>query len=104
MIEFVSYSGEYPNLCSGILTVKIDGVEHTFGGYGPFEDEHHYPKFWTSGGSVWFDEDWNDYCSQGPWELNAERGEYPPEIYDLLPKVLEVMNEHVPEGCCGGCI
>jgi hypothetical protein len=30
-IEFVSYNGKYPNLCSGKLTVKIDGKEVSFG-------------------------------------------------------------------------
>lgn len=30
-IEFVSYDGEYPNLCSGVFTVKLDGVETSFG-------------------------------------------------------------------------
>lgn len=103
-IEFVSYDGGYPNLCSGTLVVKIDGVEHKFGGYGPFEDENHYPKFWVSGGSIWFDENYEDHSSEGPWDLLAKKGEYTPEIYDLLPQVLEVMNENVPHGCCGGCI
>ncbi len=104
MIEFVSYDGCYPNLCSGDLIVKIDGVEHTFGGYGPFEDEHHYPKFWESGGSVSFDDEWCEHISQGPWILMAEKGEYPTHIYDLLPKILKVMNKNVPHGCCGGCV
>lgn len=27
-VEFVSYTGKWPNLCSGILTLNIDGVEH----------------------------------------------------------------------------
>ena len=30
-VEFISYTGRYPNLCSGILTLRIDGKEVTFG-------------------------------------------------------------------------
>lgn len=30
-IEFVDYNGEYPTLCSGVLTVLIDGKEYKFG-------------------------------------------------------------------------
>ena len=30
-IEFVSYTGEYPNLCNGILTLKIDNKIVKFG-------------------------------------------------------------------------
>ena len=25
MIKFISYDGKYPHLCSGVLTVNIDG-------------------------------------------------------------------------------
>ena len=27
MIEFVSYNGKWPNLCRGVLIVKINGKE-----------------------------------------------------------------------------
>lgn len=30
-VEFVSYTGGWPNLCSGVLTLKIHGEEHRFG-------------------------------------------------------------------------
>ena len=30
-VKFISYTGEYPNLCSGVLTLEIDGKEYKFG-------------------------------------------------------------------------
>jgi hypothetical protein len=111
-IEFVSYDGAYPNLCSGKLTVKIDGKEVSFGyatkswSWEKEEDLAEYPRFWCSGGSVSFDEDWNEevisYCD---WEMSSpNEKDYPPEIWKLLPDILEVMNENVAGGCCGGCV
>ena len=29
-IEFVSYNGKYPNLCSGVLTLRVDGQIRQF--------------------------------------------------------------------------
>ena len=31
-IEFVEYTGKYPNLCSGILTIKVDNVTYSLDG------------------------------------------------------------------------
>ena len=46
-VEFVSYDGKWPNLCSGKLVLSIDGVTVEF------------PEYcMNSGGSVWFDEEW----------------------------------------------
>lgn len=44
-VEFISYTGKYPTLCSGILTLKIDGEEVTFGNHKTM-----YPVFWANGG------------------------------------------------------
>lgn len=29
-MRFISYTGDYPNLCSGVLTLEIDGKEYNF--------------------------------------------------------------------------
>ena len=53
-VEFVSYTGKFPNLCSGELTLKIDGKVVTFGSdYTKCE----YPQFWCSGGSTFIHQD-----------------------------------------------
>ena len=113
-IEFVSYTGDYPNLCRGKLTVKIDGKSVTFGetkyypGLNHKEDLAEYPSFWCSGGSTGFDDELNEIViGDIPWEMSKCGGtenDYPPEIFKILPDVLAVMNENVPGGCCGGCI
>lgn len=97
-VEFVSYSGAYPNLCSGTLTLKINGVIATFG----IHTDAQYPEFWRSGGAVWFDEHWIDHVESGPWQFYEKDL---PEIYrPFANEIFAAFNENVPRGCCGGCI
>lgn len=85
-VEFVSYTGKYPCLCHGILTVRIEGKEVQFNDF-------------VSGGYVVFDKNWNEEVGKGPWSIKvpAEYAEYAQEIEDC-------MNANVPLGCCGGCV
>lgn len=88
MVEFVSYTGEYPNLCRGILTLKIDGEIVEF------------PKnCMASGGSVWFDGDWGDHVESGAWYVDV-----PEEFLQYKQEIIDCVNENVPHGCCGGCV
>lgn len=103
-VEFVSYDGRFPNLCSGVLVVRVGRRTLTFDGYKNDPEHDVYPKFWCSGGSVSFDEDWSETVVKGPWDLEYEKKHYPEDILEMLPKILETMNEHVPYGCCGGCV
>lgn len=50
-VKFVSYTGSYPNLCSGTLTLIIDNEKCVFTGYKTDEKNNKYPRFWESGGS-----------------------------------------------------
>ena len=100
-IDFVSYDGTYPTRCFGTLVVALDGRKVAFGG----TDTADYPAFWTSGGSVSFDENWMEEVTKGPWEMSgAVEKDYPPDIWKALPDILDVMNANVPQGCCGGCV
>lgn len=111
-VKFISYSGEYPNLCSGKLVVQIDGKEISFSPYTTViadlissEEVGQYHKFRASGGSVSFDKEWRESVLKGEWEIDEiYKGEYPKEIQDALPEIIKVFNENVPEGCCGGCV
>ena len=117
-VKFISYTGEYPNLCSGVLTLEIDGVQYKFGhnysnyhfddkGVGRFTDEDpehpNFNSFWTSGGCVTGGApDWNFEVHTGEWEIDVN--ELPEQFWDVAAEIDEVFNENVEYGCCGGCI
>ena len=110
-LEFVEYTGRYPNLCSGRLFVKLNGELISFGNYclgrkGKTDDTNVpvYKSFWTSGGCVIFSADWDEHVSRGEWRACWREANYPPEIQKLLPRLLKLFNKHVPHGCCGGCV
>lgn len=102
-IQFVSYDGEYPNLCSGKLTLSVNGELFTF--------DHCL----NSGGCAGVDfVTFDEYCETGEWSLNSY--EYP-DGHSLgfgdngvrfsreeLELITELVNENVSHGCCGGCI
>ena len=88
-VEFISYNGEYPCLCYGDLTLKINGKEMTF----------ECPLI--SGGHCSWNED-GDEIIRGNWVLNQDAFEKFTE--EEQGQILKVVNENVPHGCCGGCI
>lgn len=107
-LEFVEYTGRYPNLCSGRLFVRINGVLISFGNYclgekGKTSDEgvQNYPEFWHTGGHL----NRNYDAVQYPWRLSdwIKEKQFPPEIRKFLPMLIDLFNENVPYGCCGGC-
>lgn len=85
-IIFMGYDGEYPNLCIGTCVLKINGELYEFE--------------LVSGGDTWFDNDWNEHIEYGPWRLS----ECPSNLKDMEEEILEVINNNIPYGCCGGCI
>lgn len=108
-VKFVSYDGKYPNLCNGNLVVEIDRKRVSFGWTkdnkywtGETADFH---KFWSTGGRCCFSQDGTVEIKHEPWTMEcANKKDYPQEVWLALPRVLEVMNENVPYGCCGGCL
>lgn len=65
MVEFVSYDGAYPNLCTGQLVLKINGQVREF--------SRHCLQ---SGGTVWFDNDWNTHIENGRWSIDPPPGRF----------------------------
>lgn len=88
MVEFVSYDGAYPNLCTGQLVLKINGQVREF--------SRHCLQ---SGGTVWFDNDWNAHIENGRRSIDP-----PEDLEPLRKEIEECINENIPHGCCGGCV
>lgn len=86
----IHYDGKYPNLCSGNLVVEVDGKKYQF------PDD-----CLSSGGSVSFDDDWQEQISKGEWSVSDWPKDMPDDIKDA---VLAAINENIPHGCCGGCV
>jgi len=90
-VEFVEYTGAYPNLCSGNLIVKIDGEEIKMFQYDDFN--------MMSGG--YMDDNWEPHC--GPWLVaftDSFVNRYGGKTCD---KIEELIQKNVEQGCCGGC-
>lgn len=90
-VEFVSYTGKYPNLCSGTLTLRINGKEVRFN-----DKVSGNKKFWGPA-DLFF-----DVMAKGEWEINAE--DLPEEFRNYAYEIDKVFNENVERGHCGGCI
>lgn len=110
-IKFVSYDGDYPCLCGGTLILNIDGEDYYFGDFGENfyfgnfgrvnkdSDDHHFKRFWMSGGGISIDE---EITIHAKWKLK----EYclPDFLLPYGQELIDLFNENVRYGCCGGCI
>lgn len=97
-VEFISYTGKYPNLCSGTLTLKIDGVEYKFHAW-EYDNKTVFPKFWSSGGGI---RENYEGTYEGEWQINVN--DIPEQFRKYAREIDAAFNENVPYGCCGGCI
>lgn len=94
MIE-IAYTGAFPELCLGLLTVTIDGEPWEF----PLD-------CLRSGGEIIRarrGRNEEDEVVVGPWEIRR----WPPDFPDdpaLRQHVRTMINRHLPWGCCGGCL
>lgn len=106
MVEFVSYTGKYPNLCSGVLTLRIDGEEVRFGhDYYVLESwktDGNYDEFWATGGACGFYADGEDYVNHDEWQL--VKSNLPEKYKPYGEELINVFNDNVHWGCCGGCL
>lgn len=96
MVEFVSYSGKYPNLCSGTLVLKVNGKIYRFG-HGEANE-----CLLMSGGSICFSDLNEFYTEHGPWVILCDR--LPAELIPYASEISRCVNENIRHGCCGGCI
>ena len=90
MVEFVSYDGEYPNLCSGELKILVNKKEYILN------------NVLLSCGNVWLDNNCDEHVETGFWTVNTFY--IPEELKQYIGEIELVVNENVEHGCCGGCI
>jgi hypothetical protein len=86
-LQFISYDGKYPNLCSGTLKFKAHGIEYSWN------------NCLMSGGAADY---MDEFIETGEWWLR-------PSMVDILDEssiilIERMINENIPQGCCGGCI
>lgn len=103
-VRFVEYTGSYPNLCSGTLTLCIDGIKYKFGRNVFIDEEVDYPnRFWKSGGSCGFRGRYDDeYVEQEEWIIDYKQ--IPDQFKKYAEQIDKVFNANVRYGCCGGCL
>lgn len=92
-IKFISYDGNYPNLCSGTLIFSVDNIQYKC-------------KYcMISGGHISWGDDWSDfYISTGAWELDFNEIDKIVKLTDEEKNALtDEVNENAESGCCGGC-
>lgn len=113
-VKFISYNGRYPNLCSGVLVLEIDGMQYKFGHNSDklrldndsnkwrYIDENpdhpNFEPFWTSGGYI--SRDYNTVRDE--WIIDVDA--LPEQFKHLATELDKVFNGNVKWGCCGGCI
>ena len=101
-ISLLQGSGWMRNHDETIKNGIIDNEKCVFTGYKTDEKNNKYPRFWESGGSCWFDNDWNDYCNECEWEIYEDKI---PKKYRGYAKDIDfIFNTNVKHGCCGGCL
>lgn len=109
-VKFISYTGEYPNLCRGVLTLLINGEEvkfgHESGSYDVMTNkfrDNNYDEFWRSGGSCSFSADYSQsFVETAEWIIDI--AQIPEKYRVYAAQIDEIFNENVEHGCCGGCL
>ena len=106
VIKFISYDGAWPNLCSGILTIEVEGKKYLFGPdyKKPADATEFYESFWYSGGTCGFmGGDYNKpNITKGPWHIETRY--LPKELLKYAIEIARLVNKNIPWGCCGGCL
>lgn len=87
MVKFVSYDGKCPNLCSGTLVLEVDG------------EKREIPHALCSGGSISYGRNRNAHVTHGPWSVDL-----PEDLEPYRKETEDLVNDEVPQGCCGGCV
>ena len=110
IIEFVSYDGEWPNLCRGTLVIQVKEYVEDFGcdeaeDFESSNEEKHagfkeyeLKSILCSGGSCGFSDDYSQsHIEQEPWYIH--KNDLPDELKPYKKEIEEIINENIPWGC-----
>lgn len=89
--EFISYSGDYPHLCSGELVIRDVTTDTVY----------HLQNALQSGGRCNYYGGDKQECIQGPWFVIDDA--LPIALTPYVDEITELVNANVEHGCCGGC-
>ncbi len=93
-VRFISYDGEYPNLCRGTLIIEVDGREYKFSPYKKSADDDSLRSFLVF---------WRRVRYKLPSIHERMGDKLPLELQMYADEIDRVFNERVSYGCCGGC-
>lgn len=85
-VKFISYTGKWPSLCYGDLTLEINGKRVKF---------QASDRFWRPNGDEY------DILETGPWAIDV--GKIPEQYRKYAAEIDEIFNNNVEKGHCGGC-
>ncbi|MDR2863982.1 MAG: hypothetical protein LBV68_00020 [Spirochaetaceae bacterium] len=95
-VQFIKYGGVYPTACLGTLTFSY--VESP--GSAPKIISVESPL--KTGGQCYDDGTPEGVFTKGKWRLRMSMFPYLSKV-DFL-ELERLVNQNVPEGCCGGCL
>lgn len=90
-VKFIEYTGKWPSLCCGRLTLEIDGETATFGNSYSHKDAQ-YDSFWSSAARL---------DNGNEWSIDVN--DLPEKFRKYAVEIDHVFNENVEAPCCGGC-
>ena len=106
-IKVISYDGAYPNLCSGVLTVEINGEIERFhyclGSRVGYErsacEKYPYQGNWV------FEPKFNNYDGHSPEPdfYYFKRQAKKPMKESTRREIERIVNNYLPQRCCVGC-
>lgn len=116
-VEFISYDGKYPTLCSGMLVIKVLGKLYALCSWSEYMNKQYqrnrlcilnnpnitkiYDVLFLSGGSTdWTAENESERITYGDWEVK----DLPANLLPFQKQITELFNDNVEKGCCGGCL
>ena len=91
-VKFISYTGSYPTLCTGHLTIEVNGKRYVLNQVISPDEK----------ATCYYDHKTRDIVhAYGGWKVNADR--LSEELRQFACEIQELANANIEPPCCGGC-